>query len=83
MPPMSVKWMTPAAPTVGEGLAGRVPLGANVRARHPPHCDSTSAAYRRLAQRWLAILGKLGPARQTYDEDDHLQPRAARRTPRP
>ena len=44
-----------------------------------PHCDSNSAAYRRLANRWLAILWKLWQTRQPYDEDHHLQQRAARR----
>jgi len=47
-----------------------------------PHCDSNSAAYRRLANRWLAILWKLWQTRQPYDEDHHLQQRAARRKPR-
>ena len=47
-----------------------------------PHCDSNSAAYRRLANRWLAILWKLWQTRQTYDEDYHLQQRAVRSKPR-
>ena len=47
-----------------------------------PHCRSHSAAYRRLANRWLAILWKLWQTRQPYDEDHHLQQRAARRKPR-
>ena len=48
-----------------------------------PHCRSDSAAYRRLANRWLAILWKLWQTRQPYDEDHHLQQRAARSKPRP
>lgn len=47
-----------------------------------PHCDSNSAAYRRLANRWLAILWKLWQTCQTYDEAYHLQQRAARSKPR-
>jgi transposase len=47
-----------------------------------PHCDSDSDAYRRLANRWLAILWKLWQTRQAYDEAYHLQQRAARSKPR-
>ena len=48
-----------------------------------PHCRSNSAAYRRLANRWLAIVWKLWQTQQPYDEDYHLQQRAARSKPRP
>ena len=47
-----------------------------------PHCRSDSAAYRRLANRWLAILWKLWQTRQPYDEEYHLQQRALRSKPR-
>jgi transposase len=46
-----------------------------------PHCRSESAAYRRVANRWRAILWKLWQTHQTYDEDYHLQQRAARCKP--
>jgi len=48
-----------------------------------PHCRSNSAAYRRLANRWLAMVWKLWQTHQPYDEDYHLQQRAARSKPRP
>lgn len=48
-----------------------------------PHCRSNSAAYRRLANRWLAIVWKLWQTHQPYDEDYHLQQRATRSTPHP
>jgi transposase len=47
-----------------------------------PHCRSNSAAYRRLANRWLAIVWKLWQTHQPYDEDYHLQQRAAHSHPR-
>ncbi len=46
-------------------------------------CDSDSDAYRRLANRWLAILWKMWQTRTAYDETYHLQQRAKRRQPRP
>ena len=39
-------------------------------------------AYRCLANRWLAIAWKLWQARVPYDEDYHLQQRAAHSKPR-
>jgi transposase len=48
-----------------------------------PHCRSNSAAYRRLANRWLAIVWKLWQTHQPYDEAYHLQQRVARSQPRP
>jgi transposase len=47
-----------------------------------PVCASTSHAYRRLANRWLAIIWKLWQTRQLYDEGYHLRQRAARQRPR-
>jgi transposase len=47
-----------------------------------PRCASNSHAYRCLANRWLAIAWKLWQTRQPYDEDYHLQQRAARSKPR-
>lgn len=38
-------------------------------------------AYRRLANRWLAIAWKLWQSRETYDEAYHLQQRAQRSKP--
>jgi transposase len=47
-----------------------------------PHCQSDSHAFRCLANRWLAIAWKLWQARVPYDEDYHLQQRAAHSKPR-
>jgi transposase len=47
-----------------------------------PRCQSDSHAYRCLANRWLAIAWKLWQARVPYDEDYHLQQRAAHSKPR-
>jgi transposase len=47
-----------------------------------PHCASDSDAYRRLANRWLAIIWKMWQDRKPYDETYHLQQRAKRRRPR-
>ena len=47
-----------------------------------PHCASDSDAYRRLANRWLAITWKIWQDRKPYDETYHLQQRAQRRRPR-
>jgi transposase len=47
-----------------------------------PHCGSDSDAYRRLANRWLAIIYKMWQDRKPYDETYHLQQRAERRRPR-
>lgn len=47
-----------------------------------PRCKSDSHAYRCLANRWLAIAWKLWQARVPYDEDYHLQQRAAHSKPR-
>jgi len=38
-------------------------------------------AFRRLANRWLAIAWKLWQSRQPYDEAYHLQQRAQRSKP--
>jgi len=47
-----------------------------------PRCQSDSHAFRCLANRWLAIAWKLWQARVPYDEDYHLQQRAAHSKPR-
>ena len=47
-----------------------------------PHCDSDNEAYRRLANRWLAIAWKVWTSRQPYDEAYHLQQHARRSKPR-
>ena len=47
-----------------------------------PRCASQSHAYRCLANRWLAIAWKLWQSRQPYNEDYHLQQRAAHSQPR-
>jgi transposase len=47
-----------------------------------PRADSNSHAYRKLANRWLAIIWKLWQTRQPYDEAYHLVQRARRRKPR-
>jgi transposase len=46
------------------------------------HCRSDSDAYRRLANRWLAIMWKMWQDGKAYDETYHLQQRAQRRRPR-
>jgi transposase len=45
-------------------------------------CRSDSDAYRRLANRWLAIIWKIWQDRNAYDETYHLKQRALRRRPR-
>jgi transposase len=47
-----------------------------------PHCSSDNDAYRRLANRWLAIAWKLWTTRQSYNETYHLKQRALRSRPR-
>ncbi len=47
-----------------------------------PHCHSDSDAYRRLANRWLAIIWKMWQDRKPYDESYHIQQRARRRRPK-
>jgi transposase len=47
-----------------------------------PRCRSDSDAYRRLANRWLAIIWKMWQDGKAYDESYHLQQRAQRRRPR-
>jgi transposase len=47
-----------------------------------PHCPNKSGAYRRLANRWLAITWKMWQDRKPYDETYHLRQRAQRRRPR-
>jgi transposase len=47
-----------------------------------PHCGSDSDAYRRLANRWLAIIWRMWVDRKAYDETYHLKQRAQRRRPR-
>jgi transposase len=47
-----------------------------------PHCATNSDAYRRLANRWLAIIWKMWQDGKPYDETYHLQQRAQRRRPR-
>jgi transposase len=46
------------------------------------HCGSDSDAYRRLANRWLAIIWRMWLDRKAYDETYHLKQRAQRRRPR-
>jgi hypothetical protein len=45
-------------------------------------CRSDSDAYRRLGNRWLAIIWKMWQDRKAYDETYHLQQRARRRRPK-
>lgn len=45
-------------------------------------CRSDSDAYRRLANRWLAIIWKMRQDGKAYDESYHLQQRALRRKPK-
>lgn len=47
-----------------------------------PRCRSDSDAYRRLANRWLAIIWKMWQEHKPYDESYHIQQRAQRRRPR-
>jgi transposase len=47
-----------------------------------PSCRSDSLAYRKLANRWLAIIWKMWQSRQPYDEAYHLDQRARRRRPK-
>jgi transposase len=47
-----------------------------------PRCASDSHAHRCLANRWLAIAWKLWQTHQPYNEDYHLQQRAAHSKPR-
>jgi transposase len=47
-----------------------------------PRCRSDSDAYRRLANRWLAIIWRMWQDRKAYDETYHLQQRALRRRPK-
>jgi hypothetical protein len=47
-----------------------------------PNCDSASAAYRRLANRWLAIAWRCWQDHKPYDEAYHLKQRAQRQQPR-
>ena len=47
-----------------------------------PRCRSDSDAYRRLGNRWLAIIWKMWQDRKAYDETYHLQQRAQRRRPK-
>jgi transposase len=46
-----------------------------------PRCTSEHDAYRRLANRWLAVLWKLWQSRELYDEAYHLQQRRRRSQP--
>ena len=46
-----------------------------------PRCHSDSDAYRRLANRWLAIIWKMWQDGKPYDESYHIQQRAQRRRP--
>lgn len=47
-----------------------------------PRSHSDNDAYRRLANRWLAVAWKLWQTNQPYDEAYHLQQTAQRRQPR-
>jgi transposase len=46
-----------------------------------PRCRSTSQAYRRLANRWLAIAWRLWQDQKTYNETYHLHQHALRAKP--
>ena len=46
-----------------------------------PRSASDHDAYRRLANRWLAVLWKLWQSRELYDEAYHLQQRCCRSQP--
>jgi len=46
-----------------------------------PRCDKASQAYRRLANRWIAIIWRLWMDRVEYDESIHLRNRFTNRTP--
>jgi transposase len=46
-----------------------------------PRCASEHDAYRRLANRWLAVLWKIWQSRELYDEAYHLQQRRLRSQP--
>ena len=46
-----------------------------------PRCASEHDAYRRLANRWLAVLWKLWQRRELYDEAYHLRQRRLRSQP--
>jgi tetratricopeptide (TPR) repeat protein len=59
------------------------PWAASYYSQIRPHCCSSNDAYRRLANRWLAILWKLWQSHSSYDEAYHLQQRALRALPRP
>jgi transposase len=48
-----------------------------------PHCSSENEAYRKLANRWLAVLWRLWQDHQPYDEQKHLSAHARRTQPRP
>jgi transposase len=47
-----------------------------------PHCSSENEAYRKLANRWLAILWRCWQDRSPYDERKHLSAHARRARPR-
>jgi transposase len=47
-----------------------------------PRCAGEHDAYRRLANRWLAVLGKLWQSGEPYDEAYHLRQRRLRSQPR-
>jgi transposase len=47
-----------------------------------PRCRSDSDAYRRLGNRWLAIIWKMWQDRKAYDETYHLRQRAQRQRPK-
>jgi transposase len=46
------------------------------------HCSSENEAYRKLGNRWLAVLWKLWQSRQPYDEQKHLRSYAHRMAPK-
>jgi transposase len=66
----------------GWALACGVPLPRRYWRDVRLHCRSDSDAYRRLANRWLAIMWKMWQDGKAYDETYHLQQRAQRRQPR-
>jgi transposase len=47
-----------------------------------PHCSSENEAYRKLANRWLAILWRCWQDGNPYDERKHLSAHARRAQPR-
>ena len=69
-------------PAVGPVFLAAVGLGPVYWEQVRPRVGHDNDAYRRLANRWLAIAWKLWQTRQPYDEAYHLQQRLQRSKPR-